>query len=133
MTAPSSFTPIDDYMSRVESRTYKIRAQDISEAIYVTVLVANGTIAGLFINSKNMASFPWISYTTTTIAERLKRGEDPKVIIKELKDTYDTSGGYPIPKSRGKRANSVLSHIGYVLEQCLKEIQNESSTSTSGS
>lgn len=107
------------------SFTYKIRPPVLDEAVYITILVDGTKIIGLFINSKNMQSFPWISYATSSISERLQEGVSISKIIKGLKDTYDTSGGYIIPKSRGKKANSVLSHIGHVLELCHKSLQKE--------
>ena len=105
----------------LQSDTYKITPPDMDDlSIYITIANLEDKPREIFINSKHMNSFQWISYMTRSISARLQRGEDTKQIIKELKDTYDTGGGYIIPKSRGKKANSVVGHIGIVLEEHCK-------------
>lgn len=107
----------------LQSDTYKITPPEMDDlSIYITIANLDGRPREIFINSKHMSSFQWISYMTRSISARLQRGEDTKQIIKELKDTYDTGGGYIIPKSRGKKANSVVGHIGIVFEEHCKEL-----------
>jgi len=100
---------------RLDNTTYKIRPPVIDESVYITVCDYHGRPVELFINSKNMQSFHWISYLTRSVSHRLQEGECVDKIIQEMRDTYDTKGGYIIPKSKGIRANSVVDHIGHVL------------------
>ena len=119
-------------MSRPEvlnSRTYKIRPPLIDESLYVTISDCDGRPTELFINSKHMESYPWISYMTRSVSTRLQKGEDVKQIIKEMKETCDTNGGYIIPKSKGKRANSIVAHVGFLFERHMEELA-DGSTST---
>ncbi len=108
------------------SDTYKIKPVTIDDAIYVTV--SNGEIDGvvkpveIFINCKNMQSFQWVSILQRLLAHEFSKpgGLDFK-IIEEMKSTFDPSGGYVIPKSNGKWANSIVAHVGFVLENhCVK-------------
>lgn len=110
----------------LSSDTYKIKPPEMDESIYITIANHEGRPCEIFINSKHMSSFQWISYMTRSISARLQRGESTKQIIKELKDTYDTGGGYIIPKSRGKKANSVVGHIGIVFEEHCKLLSERS-------
>lgn len=110
----------------LDSDTYKISPPEMEESIYITIANDGDRPRELFINSKHMNSFQWISYMTRSISSRLKRGEDTVQIIKELKETYDTGGGYIIPKSRGKKANSVVGHIGIVFEEHCKMLKKKS-------
>ena len=101
----------------LNSVTYKVRIPGIDAAMYVTVSDMNGVIRELFINSKHMLSFPWISYLTRTVSKRLQEGADIEQLISEMYETYDTDGGYIVPKSGGFRANSVVADIGWLLQQ----------------
>lgn len=100
----------------VSSKTYKLRAPGISDhAIYFT-------IAGiwLFINSKEMESFQWISALMTSISRQLESGTPVENIIKDMKETFDPGGSYIIPDGSGREAHSVVHHLGLILEQHVK-------------
>ena len=100
----------------LDSRTYKVKVPGINESMYVTISNCEGRPTELFVNSKHMESYPWISYLTRSASKRLQNGEPIERIIQEMKETCDTNGGYIIPKSKGQRANSVVAHIGHLLE-----------------
>ena len=102
-----------DMNNPVESKTYKLRAPGISDhAIYFT-------IAGiwLFINSKEMESFQWISALMTSFSRQLESGIPVENIIKDMKETFDPGGSYMIPDGSGREAHSVVHHLGLILEQ----------------
>jgi len=109
-------TDMNNRPENLPSTTYKIKPPNIDTAIYITISDHDGKPVELFINSKHMQSFPWISYLTRTVSTRLQGGENVRKIIAEMAETYDTEGGYIIPKSKGKSANSIVDHIGKVLE-----------------
>ncbi len=101
--------------------TYKIKPQTLDAAIYITINNAevNGVIRPfeVFINCKHLPSVGWVSALSRMLSAAFRNeGEFPAYLIKELIETFDADGGYIIPKSKGKRANSVVSHIGYVIE-----------------
>lgn len=108
----------------VQGRTYKIKPPIIDEAVYITINDAeiNGVIRPIevFINSKNMQSFQWISCVTRLLSAAMRHdGAFPRYVVDELLDTYDPHGGYIIPGSKGRRANSIVAHIGWVIyEHC---------------
>lgn len=101
----------------LESATYKIRIPDIDAPMYVTIVMDKGKVCELFINSKDMPSYPWVSHLTRTTSVRLREGTDIQCLIDEMKEIYDTDGGYIIPKSGGVHAHSVVYHLGWLLER----------------
>ena len=105
----------------IQGKTYKLKPPIIDEAVYVTINDAeiNGTMrpVELFINSKNMASFQWISLITRLLSAHMRVAEEfPIFIVDEMMDTYDPHGSYFIPGS-GVKVNSIVAHIGWVLKQ----------------
>ena len=116
-----------DRPETVDGKTYKIKPPIIDDAIYITINDAE--VAGqvrpveIFINSKNMDSFQWISLITR-LASALMRTSDkfPYFIIDEMLETFDPHGDYVVPKTKGRRANSIIAHIGMVLEDHCKEL-----------
>ena len=108
-------------------KTYQISPPVLDENVYITIndCEVGGQLrpVEIFINSRNMQSFAWISCVTRLLsAIQQIEGEFPWFVIDELQDTYDPLGGYMIPRSNGKRAHSVVGHIGYVLEQHCRAI-----------
>jgi len=109
--------------------TYKARVPGVDAAMYVTITEMDGRIRELFINSKDMPSFPWISYLTRTVSKRLQEGADVQLLIDEMMQTHDTGGGYIVPKSKGFRAASVVAHIGWIIQQHLRRTATPGKTS----
>jgi ribonucleoside-diphosphate reductase alpha chain len=102
-------------------KTYKIKPPIIDDAVYITINDAevDGQIrpVEVFINSKNMENFPWISFTTRALSAAFRQdGPFPMYIVNEMFQTHDPKGGYIIPKSKGARAHSIVGHIGWVIK-----------------
>ena len=103
----------------VHGKTYKLKPPIIEEAIYVTINDADvgGQVrpVEVFINSKNMASFQWISLITRLVSAHMREDREfPAFIIDEMVDTYSPGGFYFIPGT-GIRVESIVAHIGIVL------------------
>lgn len=111
----------------LESATYRVAVPPWDDDMMVTISVENGEIRELFVNSDHTKSFEWISYLTRTVSKRLQAGEHALALATEMKEVYDTEGGYIIPKSQGVRARSVVYHLGWVIEQHYKLLKRESS------
>jgi|APSaa5957512535_1039671.scaffolds.fasta_scaffold32299_2 hypothetical protein len=106
----------------LQSVTYRAYIPPYDEYVSVIISTQEGKIRELFINSDHMESYPWISYLTRTVSKRLQQGEHILHLVNEMKETYDTDGGYIIPKSENTRANSVVGHIAWLIEQEYKRI-----------
>lgn len=101
--------------------TYKIKPPTLDAAIYITINDAevDGVMrpAEIFINARHMPSVGWVTGMSRILSAAFRNdGPFPFFLIEELKQTFDADGGYIIPKSKGVRANSVVAHIGYVIE-----------------
>lgn len=112
----------------LESKTYKIRPPVIDCAIYITIsdeIAEDGSRRPreVFINSKNVQSFQWVSLVTRLLSAQLRQdGPFPSFVIEEMLNTFDTDGGYIIPGAKGRRANSIVAHIGMVFEDHCKAL-----------
>lgn len=107
--------------------TYKIKPPTLDAAIYITINDAevSGVVrpVEIFINSCHMQSAGWVSVVSRMLSAAFRNdGPPPLYLINELKSTYDADGGYIIPKSQGRRANSIAGHIGTVLEVHCKKL-----------
>lgn len=107
---------------KIAGFTYKLKPPIFKDALYVTInntQLPDGSYRPIeiFANSKNMDSFPWM-VGLTRLASALMRQPMPFLfIIDELKDVFDPHGSYYIPNSQGKKANSIVAHIGIILEE----------------
>jgi hypothetical protein len=108
------------------SRTHKFKYPHSEHAVYFTVVRTDdeelledrsSSVIGLFVNSKEMSNFQWVSALMTSCIKTLNRGGELSEIIELLCETYDPSGDYIIPKSKGKRVNGVVHHLGLILEK----------------
>ena len=102
--------------------TYKIRPPTIDEAVYITI--NDSLIDGVtrpvevFINSKDMKSYQWISCVTRLLSSALQQpGDFPVWVIGELIDTHDPIGGYWMPGNSQVWCASIVAHIGHVLKR----------------
>jgi len=110
----------------VEGKTYKIKPPVYDEALYVTInhmTLPDGSKRPIeiFVNSKNMQSFQWITALTRVLSALFRQPGDFSFIIDELKQVFDPHGGYFIPGGGG-RVDSVVAHIGKVIEKHCIEI-----------
>lgn len=113
----------------LEGATYKIKTPHSEHALYVTIndLVLNpGSDREsrqpfeIFINSKNMEHYQWISALTLIISAVFRKGGDCTFLVEELRSVFDPKGGYM--KRGGRWMPSLVAEIGDVLEQHLKTI-----------
>ncbi|SDS34994.1 hypothetical protein SAMN05216421_1361 [Halopseudomonas xinjiangensis] len=113
----------------LEGSTYKIKTPNSEHAIYVTindVVLNHGSDHEMrrpfeiFINSKNMEHYQWISALTLIISAVFRKGGDCTFLVEELRSVFDPKGGYM--KRGGRWMPSLVAEIGDVLEQHLKRI-----------
>ncbi len=100
--------------------TYKIKGGSSPHALYVTVndmQIEDKRIPyEVFINSKDMAHFQWVSCLTRLISALFRKGGNIDFIIDEMKAVVDPKGGY---FRKGTFVPSDVAAIGLVLEQHL--------------
>ena len=113
----------------LEGCTYKIKTPTSEHAIYVTindVILNHGSEHEvrrpfeIFINSKNMEHYQWISALTLIISAVFRKGGDCTFLVEELRSVFDPKGGYM--KRGGRWMPSLVAEIGDVLELHLKHI-----------
>ena len=71
----------------------------------------------IFINSKNIDHYQWVSALTLIISAVFRKGGDATFLVDELKEVFDPKGGYFKPG--GRYMPSIVAELGYVLEQHL--------------
>ena len=74
----------------------------------------------IFLNSKNMDQFQWISALTRVISAVFRKGGDCTFLVEELKAIFDPQGGYF--KSGGRFMPSIVAEIGWAIEDHLQKI-----------
>lgn len=113
----------------LEGSTYKIKPPTSEHAIYVTindVILNRGSEHEvrrpfeIFINSKNMEHYQWISALTLIISAVFRKGGDCTFLVEELSSVFDPKGGYM--RRGGRWMPSLVAEIGEVLERHLKYI-----------
>lgn len=109
--------------------TYKIKPPLSEHAFYVTIndMVLNPDTPyekhrpfEIFINSKNMDHYQWITALTLIISSVFRKGGDATFLVKELKSVFDPKGGYF--KRGGKFVPSLVAEIGDAIETHMKMI-----------
>lgn len=106
----------------LQGETYKIVTPLSEHSLYVTInnAVINGKTvpAEIFINSRDMKNFQWITSLTRMISAIFRTGGDVTFVLEELKSTYDPNGGY---LKRGVYVPSLVAEVGLVLEHHFKK------------
>ncbi len=109
--------------------TYKIKTPVSEHAFYVTIndMILNpGTPYEkrrpfeMFINSKNMDHYQWISALTLIVSAVFRKGGDVTFLVEELQSVFDPKGGYF--RKGGKYMPSLVAEIGDAIESHLKMI-----------
>lgn len=128
-------TPIEEMHEKLkrptnlEGATYKIKNPHSEHALYVTIndVVLNPGSCNeirrpfeIFINSKNMEHYQWISALTLIISAVFRKGGDSTFLVEELRSVFDPKGGYM--KRGGRWIPSLVAEIGDVLEEHMKKI-----------
>jgi hypothetical protein len=109
--------------------TYKIKTPVSEHAFYITIndIILNPDTPyekrrpfEVFINSKNMDHYQWISALTLIISAVFRKGGDVTFLSRELRSVFDPKGGYF--KRGGKFMPSLVAEIGEALETHMKFI-----------
>jgi hypothetical protein len=109
--------------------TYKIKTPVSEHAFYITIndILLNPDTPyekrrpfEVFINSKNMDHYQWISALTLIISAVFRKGGDVTFLSKELRSVFDPKGGYF--KRGGKFMPSLVAEIGDAIETHMKFI-----------
>ena len=102
----SNIIQMHEKVSRPEAlagSTYKIKTPMSEHAMYLTIndiILNEGTDHELrrpfeiFLNSKNMDQYQWISALTRVISAVFRKGGDCTFLVEELKAIFDPQGGY---------------------------------------
>lgn len=114
---------------RLIGNTYKIKTPISEHAFYITIndMILNpGTPYEkrrpfeVFINSKNMDHYQWISALTLIISAVFRKGGDVTFLVRELRSVFDPKGGYF--KKGGRYMPSLVAEIGDAIETHMKII-----------
>ena len=128
----SNIIQMHEKFSRPEAlagSTYKIKTPMSDHAMYLTIndiILNEGTDHELrrpfeiFLNSKNMDQYQWISALTRVISAVFRKGGDCTFLVEELKAIFDPQGGYF--KSGGRFMPSLVAEIGWAIEDHLQKI-----------
>lgn len=119
VTNPSALSPMTKAPRDpvLLGKTYKIEASaQFDSALYVTINDVGGAPFEIFLNSKDMKHFQWITTLTRVISAVFRKGGDCTFLIEELRNVVDPNGGY---FRKGRFIPSLVSEIGDVLEQHL--------------
>lgn len=100
----------------------------VEQALYLTV--NDGLVddvlrpVEIFINSKDMRNFEWVSALTRLLSAQLQLpGAFPRFVLEELKDAHDAHGGYFVPGGGGAKVASIVAHVGLILEKHCRELK----------
>jgi hypothetical protein len=112
------------------SYTYKLRSPVLTNhAIYFTIggssipCIDANMPRSFFINSKEIKSlsFALMTAVVTQISRRLEEGALIEKVINDMKETFEPDGSYFLEDGTGRRVNSLIHHLGLILEQHVDE------------
>jgi len=63
-----------------------------------------------------MNSFQWFVALMTSYSRQIESGIKIENVINDMKETFDPGGGYIIPDGTGRQVQSVVHHLGLILE-----------------
>lgn len=105
--------PLKDRPAYLHGTTYKVEIPS-KDSMYVTINNDDeGNIFEIFINSRDVEHFQWITAITRTLSAVFRRENDIHFLVKELKSVVDPNGGY---YKKGKYVPSIVYEIGSVIE-----------------
>ncbi len=111
-------------MTPLLSATYKLRQNSSDCALYFTIVEKDNTVTAMFINSKEMKDFQWITALMTSYSRQLNSGVAIELVISDMKETFDPNGAY-YPDGFGQKVNSLIHHLGLILESHVKTNQED--------
>jgi hypothetical protein len=109
--------------------TYKIKTPQSEHALYITIndmILNQGTAHEerrpyeIFINSKNMEHYQWMTALTRVISAIFRKSGDITFLVEELKGIFDPKGGYF--KKGGVFMPSLVAEIGCAIETHMLQI-----------
>lgn len=103
---------------RLTGYTYKVKWPHMASAVYITINMHDDRPWELFITSKDSSHSEWITAITLMISAILRRGEDPKFLVDELKQIQSMHHSAWI---QGKFYGSLPAYIGAVLEEFFQD------------
>jgi len=103
------------------STTYKFKSPGVSDHSGYFTIVGCPEPLSFFLNSKEMRSFQWVTALMTSWSRQLSAGVPVEEIIRDMKNTFHPGGSYVIPDGTGRMVNSVVHHLGLILEKHIKE------------
>jgi hypothetical protein len=110
--------------NELNGTTYKLKSPLTEHSLYVTIndiVLNNGTEHEshhpfeIFVNSRDMTGFQWITALTRVISGVFRKGGDVLFIVRELASIHDPKGGY-LAKG-GKWVPSLVAEIGAIIER----------------
>ena len=109
----------------IKSRTYKIKLPDhiSTHAVYFTIVGYPPT--SFFVNCKSMESFQWITALMTGISRQVAAGVDIEKIVIDMKETFDPGGSYFLEDGTGREVNSLVHHLGLIIERYINNPNEE--------
>ena len=110
-------------MNPLDSATYKFHSPGVSDHAGYFTIVGSPIPEAFFLNSKNMDSFQWITALMTSYSKLIDAGVPIESIIKSMKDTFQPGGSYFI-QGTGQEVNSVVHHLGLILERHVQHIRS---------
>lgn len=118
----------------ISGKTYKIKPGNGDDGYYITInsQLVDGKLhpMEIFINSKNVEHFQWVSTITRMISAIFRKGGDYHFIVEELRAIHDPNGGYwssekdPITGKR-KYYKSILNEIGDIIDRYINGLSTE--------
>lgn len=118
----------------ISGTTYRIKPGNSSDSYFITI--NSQEINGrqhpmeIFINSKNVEHFQWVSTVTRLISAVFRKGGDYQFIIDDLQAIHDPLGGYwgtrPDKKTGKKKFyKSILNEIADIIAEYLEGLNPE--------
>jgi len=95
--------------------TYKLKQLTSDHAIYFTIVDKEECVTAMFVNSKEMDNFQWVTALMTSYSRQLNSGVSVELIVSDMKETFDPNGSY-FPPGFGQKVNSLIHHLGLILE-----------------
>lgn len=129
LVSPAPMTEMHESVGRPEylhGCTYKLKTPLSEYAVYVTindVILNAGTDHEtphpfeVFINSKEMEYYQWVTALTRVISAVFRKGGDVNFLVEELKSVADPKGSFWY---KGKQVGSIVALIGATIETHLR-------------
>ena len=131
---PASPTPTPTPMAMMHEKikrpqvlagsTYRIKSPLSECSIYITIndILLDGKRHPfeIFINSRSMEHFQWVTALTRLISAVFRKGGEVRFLVDELKYIFDPKGGYFKPG--GKYMPSLIAEIGSIIDEHLRFI-----------